>query len=38
MLAPLQTGEALIGQPASAVEARFGKPPERYPRADGGMR
>ncbi|ANH72650.1 putative transmembrane protein [Ralstonia insidiosa] len=38
VLAPIQTGEALIGQPASALEARFGKPPERYPRADGGTR
>jgi hypothetical protein len=38
VLAPIQTGEALIGQPASALEARFGKPPEQYPRADGGTR
>ncbi|MDV6321462.1 hypothetical protein, partial [Chromohalobacter sp. HP20-39] len=35
---PIQTGEALIGHPASAVEALFGKPPEQYPRADGGTR
>ena len=38
VLAPVPTGEALVGQPASAVEARFGKPPEQYPRADGGTR
>ncbi|EFP65149.1 hypothetical protein HMPREF1004_03197 [Ralstonia pickettii] len=38
VLAPVQTGEALVGQPASAVEARFGTPPERYPRAGGGTR
>lgn len=35
VLAPVPTGQALIGQPASAVEARFGKPPEQYPRAGG---
>ncbi len=35
---PIPTGQALIGQPASAVEARFGKPPEQYPRAGGGTR
>lgn len=38
VLAPVQTGEALVGQPASAVEARFGTPPERYPHAGGGTR
>lgn len=38
VLAPVQTGQALIGQSESTVAARFGKPPEQYPRGDGGTR
>ncbi|RKU00078.1 hypothetical protein C7H84_26730 [Burkholderia sp. Nafp2/4-1b] len=37
-LTPVSTGQALIGQPAPAVEARLGQPREQYPRADGGVR
>lgn len=37
-LTPVSTGEALVGRPASSVEAQFGKAPEQYVRADGGMR
>jgi len=36
--APMQTGQAAIGQPVSAVQARLGKPAEQYPTADGGTR
>ncbi|MBV8271459.1 MAG: hypothetical protein JO067_04235 [Cupriavidus sp.] len=36
--APLQTGQATIGQPGSAVEAKLGKPAEQYPLAGGGTR
>jgi len=37
-LTTVSTGQALIGQPAAAVEARMGQPAERYDRAAGGTR
>ena len=37
-LTPVPTGQALIGQSSPAVEAQFGRAPEQYPRAEGGVR
>lgn len=36
--APVSSGQAAIGQPVSAVEAKFGKTAEEYPLANGGTR